>query len=164
MILDLEPVFNNEGFSLPFDYELDLSGESLSGEKPFTSPVRVKGAFKNLTGIVSVDASACFTLATQCDRCASPISPVFSIPVNHVLVTNLNDEENDELLLIEDMMFDMDVLATEDIFLNLPSKFLCKEDCKGICPTCGKDLNPGPCSCTKPIDPRLEVLKQLLDK
>ena len=36
----------------------------------------------------------------------------------------------------------------EDIFLDLPAKFLCKEDCKGICFTCGKNLNEGQCSCS----------------
>ncbi|MFR3289705.1 MAG: YceD family protein [Lachnospiraceae bacterium] len=38
------------------------------------------------------------------------------------------------------------------------------EDCRGVCPECGKDLNEGPCSCRKKADPRLAVLEQLLDK
>ena len=40
---------------------------------------------------------------------------------------------------------------------------LCREDCKGLCPHCGKDLNEGPCGCEpRQIDPRLEALKKLL--
>ncbi len=47
---------------------------------------------------------------------------------------------------------------------GLDGKPLCKEDCKGLCPTCGKDLNEGPCGCKKELDPRLAVLAKLLDK
>ena len=39
-----------------------------------------------------------------------------------------------------------------------------REDCKGLCPSCGKNLNLGPCACRKPVDPRFAVLEQLLDK
>ena len=46
----------------------------------------------------------------------------------------------------------------------MDGKHLCSEDCKGLCPTCGKDLNEGPCGCGKEVDPRLAVLAKLLDK
>ena len=48
--------------------------------------------------------------------------------------------------------------------LDMETKFLCREDCKGLCPTCGKNLNLGPCGCRKQTDPRFAVLEQLLDK
>lgn len=163
MILDLEPVFNNEGYSQPFDYELDLSAQCVSGEYPFSSPVRVYGDVRNTTGIVEIKAKASFTLSLLCSRCAKQISPQIDTDIVHTLVTSLNDEDNDELLLVNEMRFELDELVTEDIFLELPTKFLCHEDCKGVCPTCGKDLNDGPCGCVKPTDPRLEALRQLLD-
>ena len=48
-----------------------------------------------------------------------------------------------------------------DLILSLPSKVLCREDCRGLCPHCGKDQNEGLCGC-KPqaADPRLEALGQ----
>ena len=163
MILDLEPIFNNEGMVREFDYELDLSSQELSGTKPFASPVRVSGSVGNYTGIVEMRAKADFVLELCCDRCAKPISVAQKVDIFHTLVTHLNDEANDELLLVNELRFDLDPLVTEDIFLSLPSKFLCKEDCKGVCPKCGKDLNSDSCSCEKEIDPRLAALKQLLD-
>ena len=45
----------------------------------------------------------------------------------------------------------------------MDSRFLCREDCKGLCPKCGKDLNDGPCKCGEDQDPRLAVLAQLLE-
>ena len=76
----------------------------------------------------------------------------------------MNDEENDTLLLVENESIELDDLLREDILLELPTKFLCKPDCKGLCPGCGKNLNEGKCDCSaRQVDPRLEVLKQLID-
>ena len=163
MILDLEPIFNTEGMVKEFGYEMDLSSQELSGFKPFAKPVRVNGRVSNKTGIVELEATADFMLELNCDRCAKPITVPVKTEINHTLVTHLNDETNDELLLINELRFDLDEIVTEDVFLNLPAKFLCKDDCKGVCFRCGKDLNSGSCSCEKEIDPRLEALKQLLD-
>ena len=163
MILDLEPIFNNEGMVKQFDYDLDLSEQELNGSKPFASSVKISGHAGNYTGIVELHATAEFVLDTACDRCAKPISLPLATKIFHTLVTSLNDETNDELMLVNELRFDLDSLITEDIFLDLPSKFLCDEDCKGICSKCGADLNAGPCSCEKEVDPRLAALKQLLD-
>lgn len=163
MILDLEPIFNNEGMVKQFDYQLDLSEQELNGSKPFASPVRISGHAGNYTGIVELHATADFTLETACDRCAKPISLSLATKIFHTLVTSLNDETNDELLLVNELRFNLDELVTEDIFLDLPSKLLCSEDCKGICSKCGADLNAGSCSCEKEVDPRLAALEQLLD-
>ena len=73
MILDLEPIFNNEGMVREFSYELDLSAQELSGAKPFTSPVKVSGSAGNYTGIVELRAKADFVLEMDCDRCAKEI-------------------------------------------------------------------------------------------
>lgn len=163
MILELEPVFNNIGFSLVIDYELDLSYAELNAAYPFKSPVKVSGRVVNSAGVVSVEAAASFDLSLECDRCAAAITKHLDVPVRHVLVTELNDDTNDELILLESLRFDLDKLVTDDIFLSLPFKFLCSNDCKGVCPQCGQNLNVSQCSCKKPVDPRLEALKQLLD-
>lgn len=164
MIIDLEPFFNVEGLSKDFDYSLDLSDEELNCVKPFTGPVDVRVTLANRAGIVSLEGDASFSLSVCCDRCAKPIDYPCDIGLDHTLAASLNDEENDDLLLVEDIKnFDLDSLVTDDIFLNLPSKFLCDDDCKGLCPKCGKDLNEGPCGCKKEIDPRLAALAQLLD-
>ncbi len=53
-------------------------------------------------------------------------------------------------------------LMWEQFNLSLPGKILCSEECKGLCPHCGKDLNEGPCSCsTEKTDPRLEIFKKI---
>ncbi len=163
MIIDLEPIFNIDGLSADFNYELDLSAEEFGGTKPFVKPVKISGKIENKTGIVELKGKADILLDICCDRCAKPLNYPYTVDLYHTLVTSLNDEENDELLLISEMRFDLDELVTDDIFLDLPAKYLCSEDCKGLCPTCGKDLNEGSCGCVAEIDPRLEALRQLLD-
>ena len=162
MILDLEPIFNTEGFGQDFSFSLDLSDEVLGGVRAFQTPVTVSGRVENQTGIVELHATAACTLSLCCDRCAKPITPTFRIPIDHTLVTSLNDETNDALYLIEDLRFELDPLVREDLFLSLPAKFLCRQDCKGLCSGCGQDLNEGPCRCKKAVDPRLAALAALL--
>ena len=59
---------------------------------------------------------------------------------------------------------DIDELIMTDVTLEIPFQLLCREDCKGLCPVCGSDLNVKTCNCNqKQIDPRLEKLKMLLD-
>lgn len=163
MIIQLENIFRNDGEVLPVSHIMDLSGEKVNEGYPFVSPVEVKGEIRNHTGIVSMNVKASFTYESPCDRCAELVKREMTIPVEHLLAFHLNDENNDEYLVVKDMKLDLDELVLEDIFLSLPSKFLCKDDCKGLCSICGQNLNKGSCSCEKPIDPRLEVLRQLLD-
>ncbi len=163
MFIELEPIFNNIGERLEVDYDLDLSSLDISTYYPFATPVRVKGSVFNKAGIVQLVADATFTYSAPCDRCAAHTEKNLTIPVDHVLVTSLNDEENDELILVESLRFDLDELVTEDILLGLPTRHLCKEDCKGVCQYCGKNLNHDSCSCSAPIDPRLAALQQLLN-
>ena len=56
------------------------------------------------------------------------------------------------------------LLTLSSCYFALPSKFLCDDDCKGLCPKCGANLNEGPCECKKDIDPRFEALLSLLDE
>lgn len=163
MFINLENVFNNGVSSIELDYVFDFSDREFDGVYPFTTPVKVQGIVKNETDIVYIKASAQFVLSATCDRCADDFSREMNVPVDHILVSELNDEDNDEFIMVEGMRLDLEQLVMEDIYLSLPMRLLCKEDCKGICSKCGKNLNEGVCDCKKDVDPRLQALQQLLD-
>lgn len=163
MFIELEPIFNNIGEQKTFDFTIDLSSEEIDGIFPFKTPVMVAGVVKNASGIVTLEYSVKLVYDGFCDRCAEKIEKSFEFNFDHTLVLSLNNEENDDLMLIEDFHFEMDPLAIEDIFLSLPTKILCSEECKGICTSCGKNLNRGACDCKKEVDPRLAILQQLLE-
>ena len=158
MFIALENLFNGGIGSIPLDCEFDFSDEEFGGVFPFTTPVILKGEIRNTAGIVTIKAKADFSIEVACDRCAEDIRPEFTVDIEHGLVASLNHEDNDDYILIEDMKLDVRQLTLEDIYLALPGKFLCKEDCKGLCSECGANLNEGSCNCKKPIDPRWEAL------
>ncbi len=157
MNIDLRRFFENDDIRQDFDYTFTADDILLP------EPIRVYGYIKSSVGVVSVSASAEASVSTQCAKCAKDITQRFSVPINHLLVSQLNDEDNDDFILIENYILSLDDLASEDIFLYLPSRFLCKKDCKGLCSVCGSDLNEGECGCKKPVDPRLAALTALLN-
>ncbi len=164
MIIELESVFNTEGMSIPINYELNLSSVQVSGYSPITEPVKVEGSIENKAGIVNLSANAHLVYEAPCDRCATEVKKEFDYPVQHTLVVTLESGENDAFLEVPNMRLNLDELVEEDVNLALPSKYLCNEECKGLCMNCGKNLNEGQCNCKKAVDPRLAVLLDLLDE
>lgn len=163
MIIELESIFNNDGSSYEFDYELSLSHIGVSGVNPLKSPVKVKGIVKNNTGIVTLKANVELMYSASCDRCAEETEKTYNYDFSHNLIASLSNEDNDDFLVVSDMRLDLDELIEEDVNLELPTKFLCSDECKGVCVMCGKNLNKDQCDCKKPIDPRLEGLLQFLE-
>lgn len=168
MLLQLKPLFLGETETLPIEVEVDLSSLEWDGIHPFPHPVRVAGEARAFSGMVTLRATAFFRYEGACASCAAPLSREMEAPMEHILVTSLNHEDNDEFLLVENYQLSLDELTEADVILSLPSKILCREDCRGLCPHCGKDLNEGLCGCRSaepedPVDARLAALKQLLD-
>ncbi|MBQ6381760.1 MAG: DUF177 domain-containing protein [Clostridia bacterium] len=164
MLIELKKLFENEGTSLPLCLQVDLSDVQQRGEPLFVTPVSVEGEIRNRLGIVTLQAEARFTYRAPCDRCAEPVERAFTLPVAHGLVAELNNEDNDDFLVVENMKLDVDELIRSDVLLSLPTKFLCREDCKGLCSKCGANLNLGTCECAKEVDPRLSALLELMDQ
>lgn len=164
MLLNLKKVFSGEQESYPFDCSMDLSSTDVNGAYPFVSPVSVQGAVNAHDGFAVLDADVSFALSTPCDRCTRQIEKHCQYKFSHVLVLSLEEDDEEHYVEVQDYKLDLDELIRADILLELPTKFLCRDDCKGLCPVCGKNLNEGPCNCnTHQVDPRLEVLKTLID-
>lgn len=164
MLIELNNIFNNDGSCVQLNYQMSLTDYELNGVFPFQSPVCVVGSVANKAGIVTLKAEASFTYSGNCDRCAEPFCRDYRVKMEHTLALHLENEENDAFLLVENGVLDVDELALSDILLALPTKMLCEEDCKGLCPFCGQNLNQSHCNCKKPVDPRLEALMQLLEE
>lgn len=162
MQLRLEQIFNIEGerqeLSFSFSPEPDLADDMI-----MLSPVSFEGEVKNTAGMVTLEGKASFRAGFVCARCAESFERSFTVEVSHRLVTRLENEENDDFIVAENCELDIEQLVLEDIVLSLPVRFLCREDCLGLCAKCGKNLNEGPCGCKKEVDPRLAALLTLLD-
>lgn len=150
MVLDLRPVFREKGSVLPVDCTLDFSSEDFSGEYPLKQPVAVKGTVSNRAGVVSIKADIKVVYSAPCDRCAADADREHIIVLDRIIVDELsNDQTDDSKLLLKDLQLDLYAVCFEETVLNLPIKHLCDDSCKGICPSCGKNLNDGPCGCNE---------------
>ncbi len=163
MILDVRTILHAPGKELPFQFELDLSDVEFGGRYPVSRPVIVAGQVRNSATVLELNLTAETVLDAVCDRCGKAFSQKKSIPFSCMLAEELENGENDEIVLLEDGKVDLGDLARTAFILGMDTKTLCSEDCKGLCPRCGADLNLGPCSCKKEVDPRLAVLAKLLE-
>ncbi|MBO4339236.1 MAG: DUF177 domain-containing protein [Clostridia bacterium] len=158
MFIELEAIFNNVGSSKRVDFSFTPEDEQL-----VSGSVDVRSAVENRAGIVTYSGKADFVLSAVCDRCAENFTRPETVEFEHVLVSELQSEDNDDFILVEGMKLDAESLVREDIILSLPTQLLCKQDCKGLCQLCGANLNYKQCGCKKPVDSRLAVLMQLLE-
>lgn len=164
MRLDLKNLFETEGESLSFQYELDLSGIEISGVHPITTPVSVRGRAQNTAQTVNLTLRATYNLTLPCDRCAEEMQQHYDQTFTHRVVLQLKGQEAEDCVQATNGKLETDELLQADILLSLPTKFLCKDDCKGLCAACGANQNSGGCNCNRrQTDPRLEVLRRLID-
>ena len=166
MLLGLSKIIDCPGASVPFSVRVDLSDLRYGDSYPVSEPVEAAGTVRNTAGVLMMTGSLHTTLHGVCDRCAADFDRYVEFPIEVVLVTELSNEENEDewvFPLVADSADLEDIVRTVFV-LNLDSKLLCKDDCKGMCCRCGKNLNEGPCSCQKELDPRFAALKQLLEK
>ena len=164
MRLDLKNIIHVPGGVCPFSYELDLSDLEFGGAHPIDQPVLVTGQVRNMAGALVLGGTAATTLHLVCDRCAKPFAREKTVRLETLLAQELADERSeDEIVLLDGDEVDLDDVAATAFVLAMDSKNLCSEDCKGICPGCGADLNAEPCRCKPEVDPRLAVLAQLLE-
>lgn len=164
MLFELKSVFLNDGSEQRLDYELNMSDVEIDGVFPFTSPVSVTAVARNRASLVTLTLECGYDYSRCCDRCGEPFTRREIVTFSHRLAQTLADEGNDDYIETPDFTVELDEIIFSDILLNLPQKNLCKEDCKGLCRICGKNLNSGECGCeSRSVDPRLAVLKQLMD-
>ena len=165
MLFELKSVFLSDGEEKRLNYELDMSSIDVGGVFPFTSPVAVSAVARNRASLVTLTVGCGYDYTAACDRCGEVFTRREQKEFPHRLAQTLIDEGNDDYIETPDFTVELDEIVISDILLNLPQKRLCKEDCKGLCPVCGHNLNNGDCECEKqPADPRLAVLKQLMDE
>ena len=163
MLLDIRPILHTPGKQLSFQFAMDLSDVEFSGRYPASRPVETSGVVRNTAGLLELEFTAKTVLDAVCDRCGKAFQQEREIPFRCMLAEELQNEDNDEIVLLEDGQVDVGELARTAVILGMDTKTLCSEDCKGLCPRCGADLNQGPCSCQKETDPRLAVLARLLE-
>jgi uncharacterized protein len=155
----------------PFDLTYAQGELSLEDEHArLAADARVWGRADRRRDEVRVRGEIQTAVELLCDRCLAP-APV-PVNVEFAALFGRPDEEAAEAkeLRDEDLDFsayegdaiDLDAVVREQILLALPLRQLCRDECKGLCPACGADLNTQPCECPPgDTDPRWAALKEL---
>jgi len=136
-----------------------------------TAPATVNGKIRLAGNEVFVNGHVDTRAQVECDRCLKTIELPVNADFELEYISGSEYESSEVAELTEAEMsvsvfdgdaLDVDEIVKEQILLAVPTRMLCREDCKGICPQCGTDRNTGECNCeTKEIDPRWAALKNL---
>ena len=164
MKIDLKKLTGSYTASVPFSETIDLGEETLYGAKPFQSPVHIKGTVSNESGVLRLKGTIKAIYSTACARCLKPLDVLLTAEADMILSDDPDAEEEDDLFVLTGDSVDPADVLVPALILQVQMTYLCREDCKGICPHCGADRNEVDCDCDKKqIDPRFAALRALLD-
>jgi uncharacterized protein len=135
------------------------------------APASVNGKVRLAGAEVFVNGQIETRVQVECDRCLKQVELPVNAGFDLQYITGAEYESSAGAELTEEVMsvsvfdgetIDVDEIVKEQILLAVPTRMLCQENCKGICPVCGIDKNTGDCECeTKDVDPRWAALKNL---
>lgn len=164
MQIDVVALFNNEGAKKDILGELDFNTSSMNASGfSFEKPVFLNGSISNMGGSLELEAVIEGTVTTSCARCTKELNSQFRYSFTELIKqADLDSTSAEDVIYIAEPKLDITDIAVNNFLVNAPMRYLCSEDCKGLCPDCGADLNNGECDCNKQkIDPRLEILNKL---
>lgn len=151
-------------------YKLDEPIESVGLDEPFIDKVNIHLDLQKLHNQIVLKTELKINARFECDRCNSDFIAILVTDYKMVYLFGSNDEDNKDSVDVIYLPADASEIRLEAeirdyALLAIPMKKLCKEDCKGLCLECGKNLNEGACSCgNHDVDPRWLPLKELKNK
>lgn len=169
MFLNLTEALTNEDKVVSVQTEVEITEISVGGViYPVCAASPVAFVFANTgKGKARIEAKAAFTFAAGCDRCLQPVQQEVALDfTREVWAPDMAVEPSvyEEQPFMDGFQLNVEDLLNSEIVTSWPMKILCKPDCKGICPTCGRDLNTGTCDCDSFVpDPRMAAIKDIFE-
>ena len=165
MKINIEPIRKKEAVNvIEFDYEIE---ESVRGEylallnAEQINFIRINGSVSQKNGFPAIDYEINAAFEAGCARCNKHAPQTVQAAGGKYLADTADEKgDNDEYYTLENPgMIDLREFMTEFLALEVPLRYLCAEDCKGLCQICGLDLNTGECGCDKKqTNPAFKVL------
>ncbi|MCL1849772.1 MAG: DUF177 domain-containing protein [Clostridiales bacterium] len=133
-------------------YDFEFSPEETDEDCVMLSPVHVTGSVTYGGNGYLVAGKLSAKTQIPCSRCLAP--------VDQDLAFDFDEEFEEQEFPEEDAVIDLFDVAAQIWVTAVPMQVLCDDECKGLCPQCGKNLNEGECGCQgSEVDPRLEILR-----
>lgn len=130
---------------------------------PFLKPLNVELDIVNTGKSLLVIGTVSTEIEVTCSRCLKsfPYSLEFRFDDEWLPIEFAEEDKEESAFIFEKDEFSINDRIFEHILVHIPMRFICSEDCKGLCSKCGTDLNKGSCACTDEVtDPRLEILSK----
>lgn len=161
MRVNVSDIVKTEGAGIDIHFSDDLPElREYDTSVEFKPSFEFTGRIVNLGGLLRLSGELHFEFSANCLRCLKRVETVTDIEVDESFVEASRAEEADAYAF-EGNVVDIDKPLADNIILALPMKIICSEDCKGLCKTCGTNLNIKNCDCDEReiVDPRMEILK-----
>ena len=171
MQIHLSDISSSEGKQMKVTAEFEMDAITFqSGDFPILAKEPVELTITNIGDRkLEVELSGQITVGIPCDRCLKEVGVKIPLETKRKLDMKLTEEERindlDEKSYLTGMDLNVDRLVYLEVLMSWPMKVLCREDCKGICSQCGKDLNDGSCGCEEgPKDLRMAAISDIFSK
>ncbi len=164
MLVNLSKIFTRDETEKQLNWEIDFSRENVSYDATFEKPVKAELYLKKGSGETFIKLTVQATAMCSCARCLKLFEKEISFTQEFIVTPATLTDPDNEIPVNSSNILDVKQLVLQELSLETPTTFLCKEDCRGLCPKCGrpKEENCG-CQLEERVDPRLLILKQLLD-
>ena len=157
MKLDITRGIQRKGIEVPFDLMESWGEDRWNGDAiSFARPVTFSGTYMLADETVVLRGIARALIQSRCARCLAPALSDISADVEEAFLRDTGEEHKpgDDQYRYSGHVLELDDAVRTALLLELPSRVLCKEDCRGLCPQCGQDLNVASCSCRREIADR----------
>lgn len=168
MIINLEKLLKRETDILDLNFSRKIDNISYCGESlKLTTLINLNGTISNTKAGIYLDCNVDFSVLSKCNRCLSDIQVNIDSNFQGFLVSDENKVlEDDDTFVYNGDEFDFKDIIESAYILNAPLSLLCKDNCKGLCVSCGANLNETECDCNNlneedSTDPRFSKLKEL---
>ncbi len=168
MIINISEILKVYGGEISVDGDISLSDINFLGEDfVFETPLHIKGNIVNNGKALELNAVCTGVVKVHCARCMKELDQDVNFKVKEFFVQSdgENDDDDEDVVFFEGYNIDVKDIVVNHFLMNVSGKYLCSEDCKGLCPKCGADLNLGDCGCKNDdIDPRWAALADIMNR
>lgn len=165
--MDISKILNGDRDTLAVEVEINIEdGNTNNYNIRLSSPIIINGSIKKTDNQLALNARISSEVISECSRCLDDINVSVEEDVIVYLVSQDSEiMEEYDTFVINGNNLDLKELALVEILDQIPLKLLCKDDCLGMCPQCGSNLNKDMCKCNESedrIDARFDKLKELI--
>ena len=165
MLIDLSDIIKDYGGKLKISESFKMEDVDFLGESfTFIGDCSINGYIMNNTKSLDLSATVTGRAEVHCARCQKPVVIDVEFPVSEVLVREDREiSEDEDAVVYSGHEIELSDVLTNSFLMNVSGRYLCSDDCKGLCPHCGIDLNVSECNCENEyIDPRWEKLAEIM--